>query len=755
MKNEYYITLIISILISTLTFAQNHPKDLVFQIEVTTGNNSITLNWNTHSFVSSYQIMRKKPSDATFVALTNNQYSQNTYTDNTVIPGQKYEYAIYAGHTNNVSGYVLAGINIAEQHHRGNIMLMIDSTYMVPASEEIDLFKRDLIKEGWKVLIDYAGRGESPTTVKQRILNCNSTTNLEGIILMGHVPVPYSGNIAPDAHPDHIGAWPSDIYYGDMCSVQNSIWGDALLVNTTASSARNHNIIGDGKFDVSSLGYTNTQKIFVGRIDVFNMPLINSDDVALFKQYINKNHNYRACIKKFRYQGLVDDNFGWVSGEAFAQNGWRNLSSLLSPDSVHAGKLIADTKNDSYLWSYACGPGWYQGATGVGYITNFNSNQMETVFTMIYGSYFGDWDNANNFLRGPIASPSSSLVSIWAGRPNWFLHTMSLGDPIGYSMLNSIDNTGTYFPKGFANAQVHQSIQGDPSLRMYVYEAPTNLEAFAINNGASVKLEWSASLDPNVVGYYVYRASNIDGDFFVLNQTPITSLTFTDNSPITSSTNDVAYMVRAVKVQQTPTGNFNNLSPGAITEGMSSNAPLPVSIISFSGKKELNNTNVLNWEVAQQKNILRYEIQRGYATNGFETIGEQEVSSDMNTSYSFIDYSPQGINYYRLKIVDENNHVSYHSKIVFISNNSSNAEVLLFPNPASDNIYLDIKEDYDKQGIQLSVFDMTGRIVYNTSKEINNTLVQIPTGNLARGNYILRYKKDDESIAQNIKFSKE
>lgn len=740
--------------------AQNTPEDLVFQIKVATNtaSSAITLNWNTLPNVTTYQVMRKKPQDANFLPLTTNQYSQNSFVDNSIVTGQAYEYAIYAGHTNNISGYVLAGINIQEKHSAGNIMLVIDSTYMIAAQAEINIFKRDLIKEGWRVYTDYAGRNESPTAVKQRIVSCNTNVSLEGIILMGHVPVPYSGNIAPDAHPDHVGAWPSDIYYGDMCTPQTSIWNDAFLVNTSASSTRNHNIIGDGKFDVSSVGYSNTPKIFVGRIDVSNMSLINSNDVALFKQYIIKNHEYRASIKKFRSQGLVDDNFGWVNGEAFAQNGWRNLSALLGPDSVHAGKFMTDLKNESYLWSYACGPGWYQGATGVGYITNFKSNELESVFTMIYGSYFGDWDNSNNFLRGPIASPSSTLVSVWAGRPNWFLHTMALGEPIGYGMLNSIDNVGTYFPKGFANAQVHQSIQGDPSLRMYMFEAPTELEAFAVENNSKIKLEWDASVDPNVTGYYVYRANNVDGNFQLMNQTPLNTLTFTDDTPIQTSPNDVAYMVRAVKLEQTATGTFNNLSPGALTEGLSVNAPLPVQILSFTGAGD-ESKNTLNWEVSEETNIEGYELERSTDLVKYETLGfvdAKVIGSQFN--YSFIDYSPEDNNYYRLKIIDNEEGVSYHEKIVHISNqaNSDFAD-LLYPNPAKQNMHLNLTTDFEGQGISITVFDMVGRVLQNSftvSTEAGNATIDIDINNLSKGNYILRYKKEDEITAKNIKFSK-
>ena len=62
---------------------------------------------------------------------------------------------------------------------------------------------------------------------KNLILNdyAIDTTNIKAVFLFGHIPVPYSGNINPDGHPDHLGAWPADVYYGDVDGITG------LLVN--------------------------------------------------------------------------------------------------------------------------------------------------------------------------------------------------------------------------------------------------------------------------------------------------------------------------------------------------------------------------------------------------------------------------------------------------------------------------------------------------------------------------------------------
>ncbi len=763
MKNYYYKTLIIILLIAASfgANAQSTPTDLVFQIKVSTDiqNNQISLSWNKLVNVTGYKVYRKIKGASNFTFITNKLYNDNFFIDNNVPAGVAYEYAIYASHTNDISGYVCAGMNIDVKHSQGNVLLVIDSNYIVPASNEIELFKRDLIKDGWKVLVQYAGRGEDPSVVKNRISSCNSASSIEGVILLGHIPVPYSGNIAPDAHSDHIGAWPADIYYGDMCASVNNMWHDAVLVNTSASSIRNHNVVGDGKYDISSIASSTSTKIFVGRIDVSNMSTISTDDVALFKQYINKNHAYKSSTKKFKMQGLIDDNFGYFYGEAFAQNGWRNLSSLVGPDNVVEGDYMTDMKNDSYLWSYACGGGWNTGATGVGTTQSFKSNQIESVFTMLYGSYFGDWDVSNNFLRAPIASPSSTLVSFWAGRPNWFMHNMSLGEPIGYSFLNTVDNVNSYFPKGYANAQIHQSIQGDPTLKMYMYEAPTGLEAFETSNGNNVKLQWQASVDQDVVGYYIYRASNVNGDFQLLNNNPVTTLEFVDTNPIPSSNSlaSAAYMVRAVKLEQTETGSFYNLSPGEITEGFSTNAPLPVTVSDFAGI-QTGETNTLFWEVQKEENINFYEIEKSADLASFASMCQVAAVADEGGAhdYELVDEAPALDNYYRLKIVDYNGNITYHNKVVRIKREVKQVtQATIFPNPAVSAINLQIPDLVEGDDLTVLIYDMRGRAVLSTKIiQAQDQNIKLDINKLNVGQYIVRYVNETSRAVNSLKFIK-
>ena len=98
-------------------------------------------------------------------------------------------------------------------------------------------------------------------------------------------------------------------------------WTDSSVNSTAASDVRNQNVPGDGKFDQSSL--PSDVELEVGRVDLHDMPAFSSKtELDLLRQYLDKDHAFlHANIPALR-EGLIDDNFGEFSGEAFAASGW-------------------------------------------------------------------------------------------------------------------------------------------------------------------------------------------------------------------------------------------------------------------------------------------------------------------------------------------------------------------------------------------------------------------------------------------------
>jgi hypothetical protein len=526
----------------------------------------VALSWPADVNATGYVVSRKMVGDEAWGPGTSLAGSATSFVDANVSSGAAYEYQIskttsvgYAGY-----GYVCAGINAPLIEQRGKLILIVDNLYAADLSAELARLQSDLVGDGWVVLRHDVSRNDSPANIKNIIQSdyVGDPVNVQAVFLFGHVPVPYSGNLNPDGHPNHQGAWPADVYYGDM----DGSWTDSSVSNTSAERQANWNVPGDGKFDQSDL--PSDVELEVGRVDLSNMTCFSNKtppryELDLLRQYLNKDHNFRHGRLAIQRRGLICDNFGEKSGEAFAASGWRNFAAFFGADNVVAvpgWSFFSTLSSQSYLWSYGCGGGSYYTCDGLGSSDDFATTDVQTVFTMLLGSYFGDWDNESNFLRAPLGSTSSALAVAWAGRPHWFFHHMGIGETIGYSARISQNNKsgGLYSAQNYGTYGVHVALLGDPSLRLHPVVPPSSPNG-AVANG-NLTLTWTASTDTDLQGYHVYRANTPGGPYLrITGSTPVTDTTFTDS---TAGASAYTYMIRAIKLEHSASGTYFNPSQG-------------------------------------------------------------------------------------------------------------------------------------------------------------------------------------------------
>ena len=516
---------------------------------------SITLNWSSHPNTTGFTIFRKLKGGTSWGSTYATAGGAATqYTDISVQVNTSYEYKVVRSTSNLGSGYgyINAGIQIGAVEFRGKVIVLVDNTFTNSLAVQLAQLQNDLEGEGWKVVRHDVSRTASVTSVKSLVVADHNTdpTNTKALLIIGHVPVPRSGNLAPDGHADHYGAWSADTYYGEV----NSSWTDATVYSQSAAWTRNHNVPGDGKFDQTTI--PSAMELAVGRVDFFDMPSFGQNETTLLSNYLTKLHNWKVKAMTADTKGLVDDNFTGYS-EAFAQSGWRNFGPLVGPSNVAAQDYFGTMGGQSRLWSYGCGGGYYSSSNGVGNTANFASTPIKTVFTLLFGSYFGDYDTPDNFLRAPLAS-GQALTCAWAGFPNWFFHHMGLGETIGYSTVVSENNTTHYEPTNGQTSRVHMALMGDPTLHMHVV-APVSNVACVTANSTTASITWSPSAD-QVVGYHVYRFDTGTQSWLRRNTALLTSTNYVDN--ITGLSGTVRYMVRAMKLESAYSGTYYNLSMG-------------------------------------------------------------------------------------------------------------------------------------------------------------------------------------------------
>jgi len=610
----------------------NWSKDTAVLISAqvqSTPSAQITLTWPLDSNATGYRVYRKSKSDTTWgTPVATPGPAAIAYVETTgygaakeyriekdvVVPHPTGTPEVYTAY-----GYIYAGVEVPPTLQRGKVILIVDSNLTTDLRWELVRLKADLIGDGWVVLRHDVMGTDTVSSIKSLIQAdyLADPMQVRAVLLFGHVPVPYAGNLVPDGHvPDHRGAWPADVFYGDMDDVAtgcqaNDIWTDCI-VNTDDNTfqgtpappdQRNRNIPGDGRFDPSPSDYERIPsevELEIGRVDLYFLNAFAATETELLRNYLNKDHAFRHKTMTILHdpniqRGFIANTFDiTVKDYDFAASGWRNFAPFFGPANITVAdpilypnyrwdQIVEDVYppshfgNQGHLWAFGSGFGTNSSAYHIFSTRRFaDYPRVKAVFTMLYGSYFGDWDQFNDFLRAPLAS-DYILTSSWSGRPHWFFHHMALGETIGYSARLTQNNQGLYRSEPDPTApdlylrNVHIALMGDPTLRMHVSAPPGHLlaEVIPISSTFQVRLTWNASPDANL-GYVVERIDDVDpfecisADFFPLHSGYVTTTTFLDEHPFLANPwpGPSMYRVRAIQLITSGSGSYHNTSQG-------------------------------------------------------------------------------------------------------------------------------------------------------------------------------------------------
>jgi hypothetical protein len=585
--------LAILLLLATRAFAQSTPADYALAVGASVQESpaQITLHWAPDARAVHFYIYRRVlGSGKAWSSIATATPADSSYADKNVQSGVTYEYRVIdSARTDSTyarQGFIASGIAVTPAGLGTSVILIVDKTYTTALKTEIDRLIADLVAEGRKVIRHDVNRTDAVTDIFNTIQDdYNNDGRITTVFLLGHVPVPYSGDLAPDGHVpgkgNHQGAWPADMYYGSFYTN----WTDETVNDTTAYDVRNKNIPGDGKFDQNAIEAA--MDLEVGRVDLYGLPAYSQSDTALLKRYLDRDHAFRTGQLTAPQRALINDNFGIIndgidrSYDVPSGSAWRNFPPLVGRDNIvdfhsvsSAGDWFGYMDTAKYMWAYGCGAGSWNSCSGVGITPQFASAKGGALFYMVFGSFFGDWDHADAFTKAPIGA--TALISCWAGRPHWFFHPLAEGQTFGYcAKLSQSVSGNAYFTGnnkhvafqcdyvyGPSIGGVHMGLMGDPTLRMnYVGNPPVNLSAGVVGN--TVHLTWSAS-GAKAMNYNVYRAPVVAGtvgNWTKLSQTPVNGTYFSDASPLADS---AVYIVRAAELLTTPSGTYYNESAGVM-----------------------------------------------------------------------------------------------------------------------------------------------------------------------------------------------
>lgn len=468
------------------------------------------------------------------------------FSDETVEPGIAYEYQVLRSARDIVDvGYWLTGVELPAREFRGNAYVIVDETIVEAIAPRLARFERDLTGDGWRVFRHDVPRGEGGASLKGLEQAARVKTWLQeryhadpfgdhAVILVGHVPVVSSGRVNPDGH--HQAPHPTDLFYAAMDTPWRATKEGVLVENQ---------LPGD---------FIDMQ---IGRIDFANFSAGDRErEIHLLQSYFDKNHHWRTGL-------LGDLRTAYGSSNNLITEQY-NLLNVVGPTSFTTGGHHDVGEAKPWLWGVDFGD--YDGA---GYAEKYAN---KAVFTLNFGSGKQRFDNGANAMVALLAQPWYPIATGWGGRPAWRLHVMALGGTIGEVHMRTVNNGAAsqpyrksmdYYPTGdyLWRNPIWVNLLGDPTSRAFPLAPPSQLVAARTDQG--VRLSWTASIDPDVTEYRLYRAPKGSLDFKPLAGGAISdSLTFIDATPEESA----QYMVRAYGLKDVYAGSFYTFSQGVFAD---------------------------------------------------------------------------------------------------------------------------------------------------------------------------------------------
>ncbi len=181
---------------------------------------------------------------------------------------------------------------------------------------------------------------------------------------------------------------------------------------------------------------------------------------------------------------------------------------------------------------------------------------------------------------------------------------------------------------------------------------------------------------------------------------------------------------------------------------------LPVELTKFQAVQQ--NTQVyMQWETASERNTSYFEVERSINGFSFESIGQRSSAGNTTIArtYNYNDLDPKnGLNYYRLKIVDLDGSFEYsHIEVVKFDSAPS---MQLFPNPVKDVIHLKTNNLNSDENL-IEIFDRSGRLLFMDVREFEDGELNLNTDSInifENGTYFLRISGKIEN--QVLKFIK-
>jgi hypothetical protein len=223
---------------------------------------------------------------------------------------------------------------------------------------------------------------------------------------------------------------------------------------------------------------------------------------------------------------------------------------------------------------------------------------------------------------------------------------------------------------------------------------------------------------------------------------------FAGDLPVGATSTDIVDWTNITNFPTTTSSTLNTeggIDLIAITGISIANSVLPTHFMNFDA---VENNDIINlkWVVENENSVDRYEIERSTDGINYFKINEVKSVGDYNGAHTYS--LPDNVAsvssnqlFYRISQYDKNGSY-YYSNTVAIRRNSKTASILLYPNPVSEFLFVNIPSSITDKGV-LAVINSAGARVISKGVQLfngNNSFTVNGVRQLPNGIYQLSIK---------------
>jgi hypothetical protein len=146
---------------------------------------------------------------------------------------------------------------------------------------------------------------------------------------------------------------------------------------------------------------------------------------------------------------------------------------------------------------------------------------------------------------------------------------------------------------------------------------------------------------------------------------------------------------------------------------------LPVTLTGITANKQGSNI-IVSWTVQNELNLAGYEIEKSADGNSFVKVGNKTANNSVSASYSFTDeHAYNGINFYRIKMVDHNGQIKY-SEVVYVTMNKKGV-ITVYPNPIANNTVQLLMAGQEKGNYKMNIYSSNGQNISSNTFYFDGT----------------------------------